>query len=70
MLQMERDLETIQNKIVGSKNTDVGHMPGSISKTFQTNMIRSFHHTTMNRKREFEIINKENQRMFAKLKNQ
>ena len=33
-------------------------------------MIKSFHHTTQNRKRAFEAINRENNRFYLRLRNQ
>ena len=50
---MEQDLIDIKNKFDTIKESkDVGMKPEKISDTFQTKMIKGFHHTTQNRKNE------------------
>ena len=70
MLRIEKDLVSIKQKIA-LKEKDVGSFkPEHLCQTFQTSMLRPQHHTTMNRRREIEAINKENTRIYEKLRKQ
>ena len=69
VIKMEKNFLDVK-KTLTKKTTqekDIGMRPEHLSTTMQTNMLRSFYHTTQNRKHEFKAINKENSRMFYKL---
>jgi len=69
VIRMEKDFlnlkKTLTKKFPHDK--DIGMRPEHLSATMQTNMLRSFYHTTQNRKNTYNAINKENTRIFSKL---
>ena len=69
VVKMEKDFISLKKTLNNhkSKEKDIGMRPEHLSATMQTNMLRSFYHTTQNRKNAFNAINKENSRMFYKL---